>query len=94
LAPSPALGLDDALDAIDQMLMLLMAAVDVIARVGYRVLGIGGPVSGGTWQDKELPPHAAAHLVAELDQRLWKRVGDQRYGSHRLNLITSTQLCS
>jgi hypothetical protein len=44
LAPTPALGLDDALDAIDQMLMLLMAAVDVTARVAYRVLGIGGTV--------------------------------------------------
>lgn len=39
-APHTSESGDDALDAIDQMMMLLMAAVDVTARVGYRVLRV------------------------------------------------------
>jgi hypothetical protein len=53
---------DDALDAIDQMLMLLMAAVDVTARVAYRVLAIEATGFGRNWQDKRF--RAAVRAVA------------------------------
>lgn len=39
-APHTSESGEDALDAIDQMLMLLMGAVAVTARVAYRALGL------------------------------------------------------
>jgi hypothetical protein len=51
-APHTGESGDDALDAIDQMLMLLMGAVDVTARVAYRALGLDATGFAKSWQDK------------------------------------------
>lgn len=43
---------EDALDALDQMLMLLMGAVDVTARVASHALGLEAIRGDKSWQDK------------------------------------------
>jgi hypothetical protein len=51
-APHTSESGEDALDAIDQMLMLLMGAVDVTARVAYHVLGLQATGFARSWQNK------------------------------------------
>jgi hypothetical protein len=68
---------EDALDALDQMLMLLMGAVEVTARVAYDVLGLRTTGFARNWQNKQfreavasVSPRLAALFQGETPHRL------------------------
>jgi len=76
---------DDALSALDVILVLLMAAFDVAARVAHRTLGLAGDEYQAAWQQRRNGGwwgklHVAAPMLANV-------VGPGSRGDHVLTIV-------
>jgi hypothetical protein len=76
---------DDALSALDVILVSFMAAIDVSARVTHRVLGITGDEYKAAWQNKRRGGWWRA--VDSVDSQLASVVADGSRGDNVLSIV-------